>query len=105
MIGKVRDFYAEKGLHVEKILAKRPEGISEEQCLQSAMDLYHAIRVGFRIKDISMARRIWKDARGKSPNGIMAILDDRQGRGLRYRVYVYLLLLAQAAYVWSTYHG
>lgn len=105
MIDKVRAFYAEKGLHVEKIIGKRPEEVSEAQCLQAAVDLYHAISAGFQIKDISMARRIWKDARSANPSEILELLDQSHGSPLKYRVYVLALLLAQAAYMWSTYHG
>ena len=57
-------FYAEKGLHIEKLVARKPKEVSEAQVMAAACKTYDDIQADLlKVKDIQLARTIWERAK------------------------------------------
>lgn len=76
---EIIDFYADKGLHISKIINRRPYDVSPEQ-IEAAADLvYHDIQNGRQLKNIQIASevfRVAKDINGEKYAQEKAIVED-----------------------------
>jgi len=60
---KIKEFYAKKNLHVNRMVEKRPADIKPAQVYVAAEKLYQRIQNGLDIKDIKIVWKIWEMAR------------------------------------------
>lgn len=56
-------FYADKALHIPKMIARRPAGISPEQIEAAAVEVYQQVQDGFKVKTIRLAGHVKEVAR------------------------------------------
>lgn len=56
-------FYADKQLHIPKLINKRPSDTTVIQVEVAVEDVYFEIRAGLKIKDLNIARYVWKIAK------------------------------------------
>ncbi len=56
-------FYADKQLHISKLIARRPSDVTSEQVEMAAEKVYSEVKAGYRIKTINIARHVWRVAR------------------------------------------
>lgn len=63
MEAKIIQFYADKYLHIPKLIKKRPKDITPGQVELAAEKVYSEIQKGHKIKDLSMARYVWDIAK------------------------------------------
>jgi hypothetical protein len=60
---EVIKFYAGKGLHIPKLIARRPLNLTPEQIEAAAVEVYNEIQTGLEIKTIKIAGRVKEVAR------------------------------------------
>ncbi len=65
---KVEKFFAEAGMHVEKMIARKHDNgygsLTDGQIMAGAEALYHQIKGGRTVKRIQYATRVWQLAKG-----------------------------------------
>lgn len=59
----IAKFYADKQLHVPKLIMKRPVDVTAEQVEAAAEKVYFEIQNGHKIKTLNIARHIWQVAK------------------------------------------
>lgn len=76
---EIVNFYAEKGLHISKMINRRPSDISPEQIEAAAELVYKDIQDGRELKNIQIASevfRIAKDINGEKYAQEKALFED-----------------------------
>lgn len=53
-------FYEDKGFQISKLIDRRPENLTSDQVEAGAIKLFNMIQKGEIIKDINIARRVFK---------------------------------------------
>lgn len=60
---EIIDFYADKGLHISKMINRRPCGVSPEQIEEGAELIYYDIQSGRQLKNIQIASEVFRTAK------------------------------------------
>jgi len=60
---EITKFYADKQLHIPKLITKRPADVTAEQVEAAAEKVYYDIQKGYEIKIINIARYVWQVAK------------------------------------------
>ena len=63
-------YYESRGFHIHKIVRKAPHKIPEDRVWLAIYDVYDEIKNGRQIRDIQLAREIWRKAFDYSDNEI-----------------------------------
>jgi hypothetical protein len=64
---EAREFFKEKNVAVHKMVQRRRPGTTPEQVQSAAQKVYESIMSGEKIKDISLAYRVWSEATNMPP--------------------------------------
>lgn len=76
---EIIDFYADKGLHISKMINRRPYDVSPEQIEAAAELVYYDIQNGHELKNIQIASevfRVAKDINGEKYAQEKALLEE-----------------------------
>lgn len=60
---EVEEFYAARGLHINKLIARRPDGVSPAQIKEAAERVHYTLKHGKKVKPINIARVIKRAAK------------------------------------------
>jgi len=65
-------FYADRQLHISKLINKRPADVAAIQVEIAAEKVYSQIQTGYKIKTLNIARYVWQVARGVNADAYMS---------------------------------
>lgn len=65
---EIKDFYAERGLHLYQLMRKAPPGVTNKDILDAAEEVYLQIQSGENIQNTLIARKVWMLAKEATTN-------------------------------------